>query len=127
MKKLYLFFTVGLGILLLTSSVFSTSLNGRKPLANSPIPENLQLVFKNSCMICHASGGKGMAMSKLNFSNWDKYDSAKQAEKATAICNILSKGKMPPKSYIKAHPDAIPTASQIDEICKWSAIIATKK
>jgi hypothetical protein len=33
---------------------------------------------------------------------------------------MLSKEKMPPKSFRKSNPDLIPTQAQIDAICKWS-------
>jgi hypothetical protein len=71
-------------------------------------------------MACHAEGGSHMAMSMLNFSEWGKYDVDKQAKKAGAICYMLSKEKMPPKSFRKSNPDLIPTQAQIDAICKWS-------
>jgi cytochrome c5 len=83
-------------------------------------------VFKNSCMGCHATGGKGMAMAKLNFSEWDSYSAEKQAKKAEAICNVITKGSMPPKSFRQSHPEAIPTDAQKELICKWSKTCAEK-
>jgi mono/diheme cytochrome c family protein len=80
----------------------------------------VNVIFENSCMGCHATDGKQIAMAKLNFSKWDQYKSRKQIKKAEAICKIISKGGMPPKSFRELYPEAIPTPSQIDMICKWS-------
>jgi hypothetical protein len=78
-------------------------------------------------MDCHATGGNHMAMSLLNFSGWDKYKPGKQAKKAGAICYMISKGSMPPKSFRDANPEAVPTADQKDAICKWSGTLKQKK
>jgi len=93
---------------------------GTTPVTVTSIPDDLNVVFKNSCMGCHATGGRSMAMAKLNFSEWDNYAPDKQAKKAAAICKMISKGKMPPKSFRASHPEAIPTTAQKDMICKWS-------
>jgi hypothetical protein len=89
-------------------------------LSVSSIPDDVNKVFKNVCMNCHATDGKKLAMARVNFSKWDSYSSAEQAKKAAAICKVLMKGSMPPKSFRKAHPDDIPTEAQIEKICKWS-------
>jgi hypothetical protein len=68
-----------------------------------------------------------MAMSMLNFSEWENYESGKQAKKAAAICSMLSKEAMPPKAFKKANPDAIPTEAQKDTICKWSETLTQHK
>ena len=78
-------------------------------------------------MDCHATGGRHTAMSKLNFSKWDKYKSRKQAKKSAAICRMITKEAMPPKSFRESHPNAIPTETQKDLICKWSKTLATEK
>jgi cytochrome c5 len=131
MKKTFLFFMMAVMFSILTSSVLSPVKSGDKKsstaVTTTSIPDDLKAVFKNSCMDCHATGGKGMAMAKLNFSEWDNYAPDKQVKKAAAICNIITKGSMPPKSYGAKKPDAIPTASQKDMICKWSETLAPKK
>lgn len=116
---------------ILTASVLSpiklTDKKTTSPVTTNSIPDDVKVIFKNSCMDCHATGGKGMAMAKLNFSDWDNYPPDKQAKKVVAICNVITKGAMPPKSYGEKKPEAIPTASQKDMICKWSETLAPKK
>jgi hypothetical protein len=61
-----------------------------------------------------------MAMSHVNFSEWDNYPAAKKADKATDIVKMLQRGKMPPKLYRESHPEKIPTPAQIESIVKWA-------
>jgi hypothetical protein len=130
MKKMYLFLTVITLLLVFASSTLSpvnpTDKKSITAVTTSSIPEELNTIFKNSCMGCHATGGKAMAASKLNFSDWENYAPEKQAKKAAAICKELSKDAMPPKSFRESNPDAIPTAAQKDMICKWSETLAPK-
>jgi mono/diheme cytochrome c family protein len=84
------------------------------------IPEDLMKIFQKSCMGCHSTEGNPMAEMHLNFNNWEKYDAKKQAKKAAAICKMVSKGSMPPKSFRESRPDAVPTEAQIKSICDWN-------
>jgi len=47
----------------------------------------------------------------------------KQVEKAAAMCKMVIKGKMPPKSFKKEHPNAAPTPEEVKMICDWSQSI----
>jgi len=90
------------------------------------IPGNVAKILHNTCTACHNDGGKVMAMSMWNFSSWDKYSAKKQSRKATAMCNAITKGKMPPASIKKVNPDKIPTAEQIEIVCKWANSLKVK-
>ena len=92
-----------------------------------PIPENINKIFKTSCMQCHGSDGGRLPKSKLNFSRWAGYGAAKEAEKALLICSTLRKGKMPPKSVRDSNPELIPTKEQVDLICKWAESLKPEK
>jgi cytochrome c5 len=131
MKKIYFLPAIAFMALFLTASGLSPvnpSCNKiTASVTTDSIPGELQLIFKKSCMDCHATGGSQMAMSVLNFSEWGNYAPGKQVKKASAICNMISNGAMPPKSFRKAHPDAIPTEAQKDSICKWSATLTQNK
>jgi len=120
MKRTYLYFAVTMVFLMVAGSF-------KVPPAGNPIPEDLKVVFKNSCMACHATGGNMMAMGKVNFSNWNDYDTVKQAKKAAAICNVVTKGSMPLKSFIKSNPGAVLSDEQKAKICKWSAELNQNK
>jgi cytochrome c5 len=127
MKKIYFLLMTTTVVIILTASVLSDINPSDKKIAKAittaPIPDAVQQIIKKSCMDCHATGGSSGAMLVLNFSEWENYKPGKQVKKAEAICNIVSKGDMPPKSYRNAHPDAIPTEAQQDTICMWSATL----
>jgi cytochrome c5 len=131
MKKINLFLGITVMFLLSTSAIVAPAkATGEKSIAfvsAASVPDDLKVIFKNSCMDCHATGGKGMAMAKLNFSDWDNYSADKQSKKAAAICKIITKDAMPPKSYVEKKPAAILTAAQKEMICKWSETLTPKK
>jgi mono/diheme cytochrome c family protein len=93
----------------------------------SPIPENINKIFQASCISCHGSNGKMLPMMKLNFSKWAEYGAAKEAEKASSICSVLTEELMPPKSIRKSNPELIPTKEQIALICKWAESLKSKE
>jgi len=119
-KKTYLFLGLIVVFLMVAASF-------KLPPSGNPVPEDLNLVFKNSCMTCHATGGGMIATAKVNFSKWNEYDNIKQAKKAASICNTTTKGFMPPKSFIKGNPGAALTDEQKAKICKWSADLNPNK
>jgi hypothetical protein len=122
-----------LAIVLVTSVVIigadCVKANGQSN-ADKPISVTIQVdifkIFQNSCTDCHAKGGKKMAMSHVNFSEWDSYPAIKKADKAADIVKMLQKGKMPPKLYRESHPENIPTPAQIESIAKWADSLPKK-
>jgi hypothetical protein len=93
----------------------------------APIPDEVNKIFTSSCMPCHWNGGKMMAMGMVNFSKWTEYTSSKGASKASMICSVLTKGKMPPKKVQKKTPEIVPSKDQLDLICKWAESLKTEK
>jgi len=128
MKKTYLFIGLAVTIFISAACILSPS----KPAADKSvasatlvaIPDDVNAVFKASCMPCHAEGGKNMAMSMVNFSKWEEYTTDKQAKKASKICDAVTKGSMPPKGFRESNPDAVLTKDKKEMICKWSATLA---
>jgi hypothetical protein len=130
MKKLTRLIIVAAGILfILALSINPVSAQATKMdvVGGKLIPEGVTKVTDNSCMKCHAEPGNSMALSHLNLTKWDTYSPEKQASKAKAMCNIVTKGKMPPKNFKKEHPDAVPTKDQIATICDWSQSLQVPK
>ena len=89
------------------------------PISKTIAP-NIYKIINESCIHCHVNGGNHMAMSHINFSDWDSYSPEKKADKAKDMVKMLEKGKMPPKRYRKDHPENIPTEAQIETIKKWA-------
>ena len=94
---------------------------------NKSIPDDVLMIAKKSCINCHAEPGKTMALSHVNLSKWNTYTAEKQATKATAMCNMITKGKMPPKEFKEKNPDFVLTKDEIKTICDWSASIQVTK
>jgi mono/diheme cytochrome c family protein len=77
-------------------------------------------IVATSCFACHGEGGKAMALSHVKMAEWSSYSPEKQASKAEDMCKMVTKGKMPPKGFLKDHPEAVLTPEQIATICSWS-------
>jgi hypothetical protein len=68
-----------------------------------------------------------MALMHLDLSNWDKFSMEKQADKAADMCKMVSKDKMPPKSFREKNPGAAPTQEETKIICDWAKSIRIVK
>lgn len=115
-------------VVLVITAMTLTSARGtsqkEKLLSNSnSIPDSVYNIFMNSCVYCHSDGGKMLANAHVNFPDWDKYSQREKASKANKICEMISKGKMPPKSTRKSKPETVPTDEQIKSICSWASTI----
>ncbi len=51
----------------------------------------------------------------------------KASSKAAAMCNMITKGKMPPKVFKKENPEFVLTQDERKIICDWSASIQIAK
>lgn len=91
------------------------------------IPANVMKIVENSCAGCHSESGMKMARLFLNLSEWDKYNSDKQASKANKMCKLVTKNKMPPKKFRANNPDTVPTKDDIKVICDWAASLKAEK
>jgi len=85
------------------------------------IPPAVHQIMVSSCLACHGEGGKTMALAKVKMEEWESYSPEKQASNAEDMCNMVTKGKMPTKGFLKDHPEAALTPEQIQTICNWSA------
>ncbi|MGA2822273.1 MAG: heme-binding domain-containing protein [Bacteroidales bacterium] len=96
-------------------------------ITGKPIPANVMKIADKSCVKCHTEPGDFMAVSHLNLSNWDKYSPEKQAAKASSMCTMVTKDKMPPKGFRSKHPDGVPTTEEQKTICDWAASLQVTK
>jgi hypothetical protein len=67
-------------------------------------------------MANHIREGK----SKLNFSAWADYDKKTKIKLLTDICDEITAGEMPLKSYVLMHRKAAITEQQVEEVCRWT-------
>jgi hypothetical protein len=112
-------------IVFLANICIASGQTGKKE--HFPIPENINKIFQTSCLPCHGNNGGRLPKSRLCFSRWAVYGTAKEVEKASLICSSVRKGKMPPKSVRNSKPGLNPTKEQIDLICNWAESLKSEK
>ena len=125
MKKILILIAAAPLMLFLTSLTVNKS-DQTAGTAQKPIPADVMKIVDKSCAACHKDPGMKMAQGPLNLSGWDKYTAEKQAAKANAMCNLMTKGKMPPKKYQANNPGAVPTADDIKTVCSWASSLKAK-
>ena len=116
-------------VLFMTALILSpvTGQSGSKNAGRNPISNDVMKIAVKTCEYCHAEPGNPMALMHLNLSNWDKYSPEKQAGKAKDMCKMVTKDKMPPKSFCKSHPDDVPGEKDLKTICDWAQSIQINK
>jgi hypothetical protein len=125
MKKVAFLSLIAMSVLLAVILVFNpqTVIGSKKPMSSGPgtsLPDSVHKFVQKSCMDCHANDGNFMAKGKVNFSVWEKYDVAKQVDKAKTICKVLTKSSMPPKKWCANNPKSVPTQVEKDMVCRWA-------
>ncbi len=126
MKKFTLI-TVAIASIISLTALMNNPVSAQTVQRTKPISDDVLMIAKKSCIKCHAEPGKKMALSHVNLSKWDTYTAEKQAAKASAMCNMITKGKMPPKEFKEKNPDFVLTKDEIKIICDWSASIQVTK
>jgi hypothetical protein len=124
-KAISLSFAI-LGVVLLTSMIINQSAaqsSTKAGIVSKPISPSVMKIAERSCLKCHTEPGNGMALAHLNLSNWDKFSMEKQADKAKDMCKMVSKDKMPPKSFREKNPGGAPTQQEVKTICDWAQSI----
>jgi hypothetical protein len=122
MKKLTLFLFSVAGFTFFSAFIINTGAD-QANRDNKSLPLNVLEVTKKSCVYCHTEPGKKLALAHVNLSKWESYTAEKQASKSRDMCNKITKGKMPPKSFRAKNPDFVMSKEDIKTICDWSASI----
>lgn len=125
MKKLIIVFFAVLCVVPFYASYVSAQSIQKDTVLVKSIPLEVMKVFEKSCINCHSEPGKTLALTHFNFVKWDQYSPDKKASKAKAMCNEVTKGKMPPKKFRESNPDAVPTSDEIKIICDWAQSLQT--
>ena len=69
------------------------------------VPDNIQLILDNNCLQCHGTEGSGKAKMKWNYDKMSNMKVSKMVSKLAKISDEVNEEKMPPKKYIKKHPE----------------------
>jgi hypothetical protein len=131
MKKLFLVFVASASLLFIcvfiSNPVSGQSAGKSGGMMCKMIPENVMKIADKSCVNCHADPGNKVAQSHINLSKWDKYSPKKQAAKAQAMCNMVTKEKMPPKNFRESHPGDVPSKEDLKVLCDWAQSLQVDK
>lgn len=102
------------------------------------MPDQVHAIIKRSCYDCHSNqtrwpwyshvapvswlviGDVNDGRAHMNFSEWDSYDTQKQAKLRKEIPEEIEKGDMPPFRYLIIHTKAKLTQADIQIIKKWA-------
>jgi len=144
MKKVWLIITGSFLALLIIIQFFQPKKNDKilNPqndiIFSLEIPVNVKKTIVNACYDCHSDKtaypfynkvvpvswmmAKHIRDAKehLNFSDWASYDRKKQIKLLMAICEEITEGEMPLKSYVFMHSNAIINEKQLEDICQWT-------
>lgn len=104
----------------------------------SQVPDSLATVFLNSCYDCHSNKtnypwyGKVAPFSwylnghikegkaHVNFSSWGIMDKAQKITALDEICEEITDGAMPLKSYLLIHRSSRLSEQDIRAVCEWA-------
>ncbi len=94
--------------------------------STSTIPAGVLQLIKPSCMPCHSNEGRDKPRSAVNFSVWEKYTPMEKMLLTASIIKEVQKGSMPPKGFLKSHPEAALSEIQIKQIVQWCDSLKAK-
>jgi hypothetical protein len=85
-----------------------------------PVPADVTAILEKSCIGCHSDDGGTLAKMHVNFTKWNEYSPEEQASTGQDILKIVTKGKMPPKKFLKNNPEAKLTEAEKTTLLKWA-------
>lgn len=129
---------IGLAAVLILIQLIPVNRTNPPVTAEIAAPAEVMSVFQRSCYDCHSNEtnwrwysyvapvswltaydvkeGRG----HLNFSEWGSLDGKKQRHKTEEIWDEISKGNMPMKIYVLAHPDVKLSEAEKEAIHQWA-------
>ena len=113
-----------IAVLFCTGSAFAQ--DPAKKDSASTIPAEVMTVIKPSCMPCHSNEGRDKPKAKVNFSVWEQYNPMEKTMLAASILDEMKKGSMPPKGFLKSHPEVALSETQIALITQWCDSLKAK-
>lgn len=84
------------------------------------IPADVTAIIEKSCIGCHSDDGSTLAKSHFNFTKWNEYSAEEKTSIGQDMVKIVSKGKMPPKKFLKNYPELKLTAAETKTISNWA-------
>jgi hypothetical protein len=87
---------------------------------SKPVPAAVTAILEKSCIGCHSDEGSTFAKMHVNFTEWNEYSVEEQKSIGQDIVKIVTKGKMPPKKFLKNYPELKLTAAETKTVSNWA-------
>lgn len=88
------------------------------------VPEDVKTILDNNCLQCHGTDGSGKAKMKWNYIKMSDMSTSKLISKLSKITDEVSEEKMPPKKYLKKHPEKKLTEEEKKILVDWADQLA---
>ena len=128
MKKIFLLIFTAFLFTGLSSFQYQPQVFSEKPLPNPEqsfqVPDNIKVILDNYCLQCHGTDGSGKAKMKWNFDKMSGMKHSKMLSKLSKISDDVSDESMPPKKYLKKHPEKSMSADEKQLLIDWADELA---
>jgi predicted house-cleaning noncanonical NTP pyrophosphatase (MazG superfamily) len=110
-----------ISLIILTSFSNEKSEMGSIELKNYEIPDNINAIFDQSCIMCHNKEAKNeKSKKKLLLDDIDSLSKSKFISKLSKIAEVVSKGEMPPEKFTAKYPDKKLSDDDKNTLISWS-------
>ena len=119
----------------------AAALNLQTPV---PVPAPVMSILQRACLDCHSDATRWPwyaavpvvshlitrdvteGRRQLNLSRWTQYNPFTRADLLDHMCDMATRGEMPPLPYRVMHPSARPSAADVAALCSWSRTEAAR-
>jgi hypothetical protein len=151
LKKLFpAILVVGASLLVIASllahpfGIVKKTASSKPLLAGAPVDPAVMQIVERSCQGCHSEKTEwpwysyvaplswlkekdvSEARSQMNLSRWDDYNAEKQQEILAELSAVVRNKQMPLPRYVRMHPEAAVSDSEIDQIYRWARLELTR-
>ena len=104
----------------------------------TPVPAAVMATLQRACVDCHSEATRwpwyaavpvvshliardvAEGRRQLNLSRWTSYNPFTRADLLDHMCDMVTRGEMPPLPYRVVHRDARVSAADVASLCSWS-------
>ena len=115
-----------------------TQASSKPLLADAPADPAVMQIIERSCQNCHSEKTDwpwysyiapmswliekdvNQGRSHMNLSHWDEYNSESQQQILAELSSVVRNRQMPLPRYLKLHPEAALSDSEIDQLYRWA-------
>jgi len=105
---------------------------------HTPVPAPVMSTLQRACLDCHSEATRwpwyaavpvvshlikrdvADGRRQLNLSRWTQYNAFTRADLLDHMCDMATRGAMPPFPYRVMHPEARVSAHDVAALCSWS-------